>query len=144
MTMLRFDPFRGFETVLKKINEVATDLEQGVIIEKAGKFSPRVDIYDDEQKIYIFAEIAGINKDDVSIKLNEDRLLTVSGLKKREEETRTFIRNERNFGEFTRSFVLPENIDTEKIQANYRNGVLEIAIDKKQPEAPKEIIVNID
>lgn len=145
MTMLRFDPFRGFETVIKKINEVASDLERGVVIEK-GSFAPRVDIYEDEANLYLNAELAGLKKEDVTIKLNEDRVLVLSGKKIRseEDEKRIFVRNERSFGEFTRSFVLPENLALDSIKANYRDGVLEISIAKKQPEPPKEVTISID
>ncbi len=56
---------------------------------------------------------------------------------------KNYIRNERVFGEFSRSFVLPENIDFEKIAAKFENGVLELAIPKKEPEKPKEINIDI-
>lgn len=145
MTMLRFDPFRGFESVIKKINEVAADLEKGVVIEK-GHFSPRVDIYEDDKNLYLFAEIAGMSKEEVSIKINDERVLTLSGKKVRkdEDDQRAYIRNERSYGEFNRSFVLPENLDLENVKANYREGVLEISIAKKEPEPPKEISISID
>lgn len=145
MTMLRFDPFRGFESVIKKINEVSADLEKGVIIEK-GSFAPRVDIYEDDANLFLFAEIAGMSKEEVAIKINDERVLTLSGKKVRisDDEQKTYLRNECSFGEFNRSFILPENIDMEKVKASYRDGVLEVCIAKKEPEAPKEVSISID
>lgn len=145
MTTLRFDPFRGFETVIKKFNEIASDLEKGVVVEK-GSFAPRVDIYEDEANLYIYAEVAGIKKENISIKINDERMLVLSGSKEREaiEDGRNYVRTERRFGEFSRSFVLPDNVDLEKIKANYNNGVLEITISKKAPEPPKEVVISIN
>lgn len=145
MTMLRFDPFRGFETMMKKMSEVAADLERGVVIEK-GSFAPRVDIYEDDANMYLNAELAGLKREDISIKLNEGNVLVLSGKKDRgeEDEKRTIVRNERSFGEFSRSVVLPDNLDLDSIKASYRDGVLEIKISKKLPDPPKEINISID
>ncbi|MCX8054453.1 MAG: Hsp20/alpha crystallin family protein [Ignavibacteria bacterium] len=144
MTTLRFDPFRGFEQMLRKINEVAGEIERGVTVETGG-YNPRIDIFEDNSSVYIVAEIAGIPKEKVNVKLTEDRILMISGTKERceGEKDKTYLRSERNFGEFSRSFVLPENLDLSAVKANYRDGVLEITIAKKQPEPPKEIEIAI-
>lgn len=144
MTTLRFEPFRGFETMLRKMNEIAGEIERGFTVETGG-FNPRIDIFEDNSNVYITAELAGIPKEKVSIKLNEDRVLVISGRKERNEseKDKIYLRNERTFGEFSRSFVLPENLDLTAVKANYRDGVLEISIPKKQPEPPKEIEIAI-
>lgn len=144
MTTLRFDPFRGFEQMLRKINEVAGEIERGVTVETGG-YNPRIDIFEDNLNVYIVAEIAGIPKEKLNVKLTEDRILMISGKKERceSEKDKTYLRSERNFGEFSRSFVLPENLDLSAVKANYRDGVLEITIAKKQPEPPKEIEIAI-
>lgn len=144
MTTLRIDPFRGFENMLRKMNEVAGEIERGFTVETGG-FNPRIDIYEDEKNVYITAELAGVPKDKVSIKLSEDRMLVISGKKERNEneKDKIYLRNERNFGEFSRTFVLPENLELQNVKANYRDGVLEISVPKKQPEPPKEIEIAI-
>jgi len=144
MTTLRIDPFRGFENMLRKMNEVAGEIERGFTVETGG-FNPRIDIYEDDANVYITAELAGVPKDKVSIKLNEDRMLVISGKKERSEgeKEKIYLRNERSFGEFSRTFVLPENLELQSVKANYRDGVLEISIPKKQPEPPKEIEIAI-
>jgi len=111
-----------------------------------GGFSPRVDITEDDKNLFVHAEIAGMGKSDVKVSVNEDRMLTLKGEKKKSErkEDVNFLRNERVFGEFERSFMLPDNVDVEKIQAKYDSGILELVIPKMEPPKPKEINVEIN
>ena len=110
-----------------------------------GAFSPRVDITEDDNNLFVHAELPGMSKDQVKVSVNEDRLLTIQGEKKKEEkkEDKSLIRIERNFGSFTRSFSLPENVDVENISAKFENGVLELSLKKIEPPKPKEIEVKI-
>jgi len=145
MTLVRFEPFRGFEKISKRFNDFANDFEKGISFEMGG-FNPRIDITEDEKYLYVHAETAGMKKDEIKISVNEDRLMTLRGEKKRLEkkESGNFIRNERVYGEFERSFVLPDYADVEKIVAKYENGVLELQIPKIEPEKPKEYKVEIN
>jgi len=126
------------------MGEFMNELDKGISFEMGG-FTPRADITEDELNIFFHLELPGMSKESVKISVNEDRILTIKGEKKRAElsEDKNYIRNERVFGEFSRSFVLPENIDYEKIAAKFENGVLELAIPKKEPEKPKEINIDI-
>ena len=144
MTLLRFNPARGFESISRRMGEFMNELDKGISFEMGG-FTPRADITEDELNIFFHLELPGMCKECVKISVNEDRILTIKGEKKRVElsEDKNYIRNERVFGEFSRSFVLPENIDYEKIAAKFENGVLELAIPKKEPEKPKEINIDI-
>ena len=144
MTLVKFDPYRGFESLTRRMNKVMNEFEKGFSLETGG-FNPRIDITEDENKIYVNAEVAGIAKEDVSINVNEERMLTIKGEKKREEIDKdlTFIRNERSFGNFSRSFMLPESADIENIDAKFNSGLLEVVIPKIEPEKPKEINVEI-
>ena len=144
MTMVKFDPYRGFESLTRRMNKVMNEFEKGFSIESGG-FNPRIDITEDEKNIYVHAEIAGIAKEDVSINVNEERMLTIKGEKKREEIDKdlTFIRNERSFGSFSRSFMMPESADIENIDAKFNSGLLEVVVPKIEPEKPKEINVEI-
>lgn len=144
MTLMRFDPIRGFESLGRRMSSLANEFEKGMTIETGG-FNPRIDILEEENSILVHAEIPGIDKQDVKISMNEDRMLTIKGEKKRKqkEEGKHFIRGERAFGSFSRSFVLPENIDPAGISAKFNNGVVEITILKKEPEQPKEYEINI-
>jgi len=148
MGIVRFDPFRSFEGITRRMQNVASELEKGFNIEY-GAFAPRIDIYEDEKNLYLQAELAGVKKEDVKVSINDENVLIIKGEKKRElksenkEDERCFLRVERAFGEFTRSFMLPENIDKDSISAKYDSGVLEITLAKKEPEKPKEVEIKI-
>jgi len=141
---MRIDPFRGFEKMTRKMNDLVNDLSTGVNFEM-GSFKPRVDIMQDDKNVYVHAELAGVKKENLKVKVNEDNLLTISGEKPYDSksESETTIRTERFFGNFTRSFVLPDNLDKDSISASYEDGVLKLVIRKIEPQAPKEIDINI-
>jgi len=149
MGIVKFDPFRGFESLSHKMNSMLSDFEKGFSVEY-GSFAPRIDISEDEKNVYLQAELPGVKKEDVKITINEDNLLTIRGEKRREEKTeendekRSFIRIERAFGEFTRSFILPENIRKDSIAAKYENGILMVALEKVEPAQPKEVEISIE
>lgn len=144
MTLLKFDPVRNFEKLARRMNEIAGDIEKGVDLEFGG-FSPRIDIVENEKNVLLFAEMPGISKEEVKVSINQDNILIVKGGKKRPDsmENMSFIRSERNFGEFSRSFMMPESVDRDSIKAKFDNGLLSISLDKKEPEKPKEYTVEI-
>lgn len=148
MGNLRIDPFRGFENLARRMNDFVGEFEKGVNVEYGG-FSPRVDIVEDQQKLMVSVELPGVMKEDVKVTVNDENVLMIKGAKKRAEqanegqEEMTYIRAERTFGEFLRSFMLPDNIDRDSIAAKYENGILEISLNKKEPEKPKEVEVKI-
>ncbi|MCX6154683.1 MAG: Hsp20/alpha crystallin family protein [Candidatus Kapabacteria bacterium] len=148
MGILRVDPMRGFENVARKMNDFFGDLEKGFSVEY-GAFIPRTDISEDAKNLFVHVELPGIKKDEVKVSINDENVLIIKGDKKREQaqdeaksET-TFIRVERGFGEFTRSFMLPDNVDKASINAKFENGLLEIILNKKEPEKPKVFEVEI-
>jgi HSP20 family protein len=145
MGIIKVDPFRGFDHMLRRMNDVFEDVQRGGVRFEVGDFTPRVDISDDEKQLTISAELPGITKQDVKITVNEDRILTLRGEKRREEkhEDKNFMRVERSYGSFTRSFALPDNVDTESVQASFTDGVLKITLDKTMPAEPKEQEINI-
>jgi HSP20 family protein len=147
MSIIRFEPFRGFDSVAKRMNTLLTDFDRGFTVEY-GAFSPKVDIKEDEKQFHITAELPGIEKSNTKITLNDDNVLSIKGKKERLTETddksdSTFLKVERAYGEFTRSFQLPDNILTDTISAKFENGILFITIDKKEPTKPKEVEIEI-
>jgi HSP20 family protein len=148
MAMMRFDPRRSFENVAKRMNEFMNEFDKGISFEY-GSFAPRVDICEDETKFYVQAELPGLKKEEVKVTVSDDNLLVIKGEKKREEkeedtkEGKYYIRVERNYGAFTRSFLLPDNVKKDNIDARFENGVLHITLDKMEPEKPKEMNVEI-
>ena len=109
-----------------------------------GRLSPSVDVFEKSDKYVINAEIPGMEKNDIKIDV-KDGALAISGEKKYEEkkEDENYIRVERRYGKFERRFNLPENVDVEKVSANYKNGVLEVTLPKKEEAKPKQIDVKV-
>lgn len=101
-------------------------------------FWPRVDITDEKERVLVRAEIPGMKKEDINVTIEND-LLTISGEKKIERKTDQGKYNhyELSYGTFERTFRLPENVDKDKIDASYKNGVLELSIVKTGEQKPK-------
>ena len=144
MPVFSFDPSKGMETVAKKVTELANEIESGINFEIGG-FSPRVDIEEDDKGLYINVELPGMEKSQIKLSVSDDNVLTITGEKNKEEDdgSRSRIRTERRFGKFKRAFALPENIDRESIKAEFNNGILDVILDKKEPEKLKEYKVEI-
>lgn len=89
-------------------------------------WKPNVDIFETDEDLVISAEIPGLKKEDVSLTLKDD-ILTLKGEKKRESATEkeNYQLNERKFGQFSRSFVLPDSIESEKIRTSFKDELLE-------------------
>jgi HSP20 family protein len=98
----------------------------------------KVDISEDEQAIYVSADMPGMSKEDVKVSL-EDDILCISAERKQEEEEKKkgYHRIERTWGSMSRSFSVGENVDPENIVASYDNGVLKVTIPKKEAEPKK-------
>lgn len=145
MSIIRFDPFRGFESLTKKFNDLSGEFEKGFNVE-FGSFAPRIDIAEDEKNIFFHVELPGIKKEDVKVSLTDGNVLVIKGEKKREEkvEDKCYIRVERNYGSFSRSFELPDNVKSDSISAKFDNGVLNLSFEKIEPQKPKEVEVKID
>ena len=105
--------------------------------------SPKVDIFDDGGNFVLSAELPGVSKEDLDIDIKDNRL-TIKGEKKLEDQTEKegFLRVERSYGIFERTFFLDENVDRESIKAEYKDGVLRLTLPKKQEQASKKIDVN--
>eukprot|EP00727_Mastigamoeba_balamuthi_P006234 m51a1_g223 hypothetical protein (158) ;mRNA; f:51340-51902 len=98
---------------------------------KAADFSPRTDLRETENTYDIICELPGVKKEDVKVDLSGN-LLTLSGQKRHMEEKKgdTWHSIERRYGQFSRSFTLPEGVDANKVCAEYNNGVLTISVPK--------------
>ncbi len=146
MTVLtRWDPFRELNTLQSRMTRLFEDQFGGR--EEAlstAAFVPPVDVYEDEHSIQLKLEVPGVDEKDLDIKV-ENNLLTVSGERKfeKEEKEENFHRVERRYGSFSRSFTLPNTVNTEDIQADYDHGVLKIRLTKRAEAKPKQIKVNV-
>lgn len=107
--------------------------EWGIKTTKSNSFSPRVDVNEDNENLYVIAEVPGVDKNDIKINLVGD-VLTITGEKKSEviDEKKNYYRTERRYGSFTRSFTLPSEVVIDKISAEYKEGVLNITLPKTE------------
>jgi HSP20 family protein len=147
MTVLtRWEPFREFTTLQDRMNRLFRD-SFGDSREEAlttTTFAPAVDVYEDEHNVSLKFEVPGIDEKDIDVRI-ENNTLTVHGERKfeKEEKEENFRRVERQYGSFTRSFTLPNTVDTESVSANYDKGVLKIKLAKKAEAKPKQIKVSV-
>jgi HSP20 family protein len=107
-------------------------------------WTPACDIYETEKAIMLKVELPGINKENVSVSI-ENNLLTIHGERKFVEETKreNYYRVERNYGEFFRSFTLPNFIEPAKIVAEFKEGLLEIVLPKREEAKPKQVEIKV-
>ena len=103
-----------------------------------------VDIWDDPEHVYVEAELPGINKDDINISI-EGGVLSIQGKKKakEEKEVKGVHLQERYYGSFSRGFTLPSTVDTEKVEATFKDGVLRIVLKKIEKAKAKQIDVKV-
>ncbi len=148
MTVLtRWEPFRDMVTLQDRMNRLFNEQLSNFGNEESlasGSFVPAVDVYEDEQGIRLNIEVPGIDEKDIDLRL-ENNVLTVRGERKFEKETKeeNFRRVERRYGQFVRSFTLPNTVDGENVKAAYDKGVLTIALPKKEAAKPKQIKINV-
>ena len=144
-----FDPFSDLLDLQNEMNRLFdTSLDRSV---KKGQsllgaaWAPAVDIYDNKDSLVIKADLPGLTQKDIDVSV-EDDVLTIKGEKKKENEIKedNYYRFERAYGYFERKFSLPANVDASKINAKYKEGVLELKLPKSEEKKPKEIKVNIN
>ena len=107
-------------------------------------WTPSVDIYETENELVIKADLPDMNEKELDIRV-ENNTLTIRGERKFEQTVKedNYLRIERNYGSFSRSFGLPNTVNTEAIKADYKNGVLSVELPKSAESKPKQIKVNV-
>ena len=146
MTVLtRWEPFREFTTLQDRMNRLFRDsFGEGQEALTSTSFAPAVDVYEDEHNVTLKIEVPGIDEKDIDVRI-ENNVLTVHGERKfeKEEKEENFRRVERQYGSFTRTFTLPNTVDSEKVSANYEKGILKVTLPKRAEAKPKQIKVNV-
>jgi HSP20 family protein len=143
----RFDPFRDLQTLKERMDRLFDDTlsrRGGGDEILQGRWAPAVDIFEDDESIVLEAELPGMSKKDIRVNVNQG-VLTLEGERKFSKETKeeNYHRIERAYGSFMRSFTLPSTVDTEKIQAEHRDGVLTVRLPKKPEAKPKSVEVKV-
>lgn len=105
---------------------------------------PKTDIYEDTEGVTLHFEVPGLDAKEVNVSVN-DNTLTVSGERKlpHPEKRANYHRVENSYGAFERSFSLPQTLDTEKLNATYRNGMLQIFVPRSERAKPRSIQVKV-
>ncbi len=110
--------------------------------DKVNPWKPVVDIYEDEEKVVVEAELPGIDPKDINITVDQDRLI-IKGKTSKTKENKSFFRTERIKGSFMRSFLLPTSVESEKILASYEKGVLTVSIPKMSKMIPRKVDIKV-
>jgi len=138
-------PFRGATTLQEQINRVFGD-----VVGRTGEesnltpWAPEVDIYETENELVVKADLPDVNPQDLDIRV-ENNILTIRGERKFDDKANedNYLRIERSYGSFSRSFSLANSVKSEGIKADYQNGVLTLSIPKREEAKPKQIKVNV-
>ncbi len=143
MAILKWDPFKDLQAIQEKIDRIFEESLRGRDL-ATGLWTPAVDIYETDDAIVLEAELPGMNEKDIDVRV-EDNVLTIKGERKIEQERKeeNYYRMERYYGAFQRSFTLPSNVETDKIKAEYKKGILKVVMPKKEQAKPKQIKVEV-
>jgi HSP20 family protein len=148
MAIVRFDPFRDLASMQDRINRIFGEAylrnnDEDVL--NRGDWRPVVDIYEnDKHEIVLRAELPGLKREDIDIRV-ENNTLTLRGERKRDSEVKqeSYHRVERSYGAFSRSFSLPNTVNTEKVAAAFTDGVLTITLPMREEAKPRQIQVQV-
>ncbi|MCS7175408.1 Hsp20/alpha crystallin family protein [Pseudothermotoga sp.] len=143
----REDFFKPFRELQREIDRLFEDFFTPTIRKRFDvyTFTPDIDVYETDKEIVIEAEVPGMERKDITVKV-EDNVLKISGEKKleREKKDRNYRVYERSYGKFERCLALPDYVDAEKIKAKYENGVLTITIPKREEKKVKIVDVEVE
>ena len=144
-TLTRWEPFRGATSLQDQVNRLFSN-----VLERKGEessltaWAPSVDIYETEHELVVKADLPDVDPKDLDIRV-ENNVLTIRGERKFEKKVNedNYLRVERAYGTFSRSFTLANSVNADAIKAEYQNGVLTLTIPKREEAKPKQIKVNV-
>jgi HSP20 family protein len=141
----RFDPFRNLSTLQEQVNRLFESSFPARGDNAAlTTWAPAVDIYETENELVIKADLPDMDEKDLDVRV-ENNMLTIRGERKFEQQVKedNYLRLERTYGSFSRSFSLPSSVNTEAIKADYKNGVLTVTLPKRAESKPKQVKVSV-
>ena len=146
MSLTRWDPFRDLEALRENVNKLfqesmTTRREHAPV----RTWAPVVDVIEDDEKIIVRAELPGMKKEDIDIEMTGDTL-TIRGERKIENEEKkdNYVRMERAYGKFQRSFTIGVPVKANEVKAGYKDGILEVTIPKAEEVKPKKVEVAVE
>ena len=147
MNLVRWKPVREMTAMQNRIDRMFNNpyWPVGRVVDDSdmGMWNPVVDLYEKDDHFVIKAELPGVDKKDIAIDL-KDRLLTLSGERSYENEVKeeNYYRRERSYGKFQRAFTLPADVDSDKIKAEFKDGLLQIEVPKPEEHKPKTVMIH--
>jgi HSP20 family protein len=144
-SIVRWEPFRNFSTLQDQVNRLfETSFPGRAENSELTTWAPAVDIYETENELVIKADLPEIDEKGLDVRV-ENNMLTIRGERKFDEKVKedNYLRIERTYGSFSRSFSLPNTVNTEAIKADYKNGVLTVELPKRAEMKPKQVQVNV-
>jgi HSP20 family protein len=144
-SITRWDPFRNLSTFQDQFNRIfESTLKANQDASVLTTWAPAVDIYETENELVLKADLPDVDEKDIDIRV-ENNMLTIRGERKFEKSVKedNYLRVERAYGSFSRSFSLPNTVNTEAIKASYKNGVLAVELPKRAESKPKQVKINV-
>jgi len=145
-SVIRWEPFRNANSLQEQFSRLFDTSFPGRSSESdLTTWAPAVDIQETENELVLKADLPGIEEKDIDVRI-ENNTLTIRGERKFEKQVNedNYLRVERSYGSFSRSFSLPNTINTEAIHAEYKNGVLTVQMPKRAESKPKQVKVNVE
>jgi HSP20 family protein len=151
MAIVRWEPFRDLVSIQDRMNRLFDDAFRANPRAQSedewalgGSWAPVVDIFEKDGSIVLKAELPGVDPKSVDIRV-ENNTLSLRGERKLDNEVKreSYHRVERSYGAFARSFTLPNVIDTERIKADFKDGVLQLTLPKREEAKPKQIQIQV-
>ena len=144
MKLVRWDPLQELLAVSNRLNRTINEPFTRRTEDSFGAWAPPVDIFERQDHLVIRAEVPGIQKEDMDVRI-ENGVLTLHGERKEEKEVNEVNAHlvERVYGSFTRSFSLPTTVDATKVTAVYKDGVLEVTVPKIETAKPKKVEIKV-
>lgn len=139
----RWNPFEELATLRNELDRLTTRPTENDELFNS-RWAPATDIIETPEALVMKTELPGLSDKDVNVEV-DNGLLTIRGERKAEDETKDkdFIRVERSYGKFVRTFSLPNNVEIDKINATFDNGLLEINLPRKAEAKPKAVQLNV-
>jgi HSP20 family protein len=140
----RWNTPRGLTSLQDQVNRLFGEAFSSTSGADLATWAPAIDIYETEQELVVKADLPDMDEKDIDVRV-ENNTLSIKGERKFEKDvdSENYLRVERSYGAFTRSFTLPNTINTEALHADYKNGVLTVYMPKREESKPKQVKVNV-
>lgn len=144
-TLSRWEPFRGISSLQEQVNRLFENRFASCAEEQTlTAWAPAVDVYETENELVIKADLPEISEKELDVRV-ENNMLTIRGERRFEQKVKeeNYLRMERAYGSFSRSFSLPNTVNTEAVKAEYKEGVLTLTLPNRAELKPKQVKINV-